>query len=261
MSAGQHFNGMFRQNSLPRVDLLAAPDRSAPVVPNAHCLFGGFWGEGFPRLAQNCWSNWAPGSHSHEIGRRRWTQPVNGSQPEVAPVVGRASLPAPSRQLHNQYAYVTVVTPRGMRYPITASTASTASTPTASSSTRSASVGALRQPLGELVHPRTMGANPQHPVSARTCNAGLPIERVDSMPGTMLPGPTAAQSWQPYRVPYPETDTLVRGGGESRKIVHDAISQTGTLVPACPEPVDFTLSASAAVEPASPDKSTDPKPH
>eukprot|EP00435_Cladocopium_sp_Y103_P013124 s2086_g3.t1 len=225
MSAGHHFHGMIRQNSLPRVDLLAAPDRMGPGAPNANQLFCGGWVEGFPRqalAAQNSWSTWAPtwAPCGHDMGRRRWTQPVHGSERQVAPVVGRASLPAQSPQFHNQHVYapyVTVVTPRALGYQVSAPQVACAG-----SAARSASVGALRPVGSELSHPggpaRPAGVShfaipgrAQNAAAVSTVSTGLLTERMDRMPGTKPPGLSASQSRQPCEGPGLNAESLTRG--------------------------------------------------
>ena len=264
MSAGHHFHGMFRQNSLPRVDLSAAPDRMGPGAPNAKQFFlGGFWAEGFPRqtlVAQNSWSTWAP--CGHDMGRRRWTQPVHGSHREVAPTVGRASLPAQSPQFHNQHyaaSYVTVATPRALGYQVSAPQVARAG-----SAARSASVGALR-PLGsELSHPGGPGrpagvshfaipGRAQNAAAVSTLSAGLLTERMDRMP---------SQSWQPCEGPRLNSESLTRGTFELHEDpAQEANSQPEAIVQNCHgEPVDSTLVVPTAAQPGSPYRPADSRP-
>ena len=263
MSAGHHFHGMFRQNSLPRVDLSAAPDRMGPAAPNAKQFFPcGFWAEGFPHqlAAPNSWSTWAP--CGHDMGRRRWTQPVHGSHREMAPVVGRASLPAQSPQFHNQHyaSYLTVATPRALGCQVSAPQVTCAG-PAA----RSASVGALR-PLGsELSHPAGPGrpAGVSHSAipgrapnvaAVSTLSAGLLTERMDRMPGTKPPGLSASQSWQPCEGPRLNSESLTRGTFELQEDpAQEANSQPEAVVRCHGEPPD-------AAQPGSPCRSADSRP-
>jgi len=234
MSACQHFHGMFRQSSLPRVDQLAAPEGLGPVMlPTAPLANGNFFKGGFgaAEVFPHQSVQWTPCDQT----RRRWTQPVMASQREASPVVGRASLP-PSfgssgssgcfeAQRQNQYACFTL-TPRGYQgyqgYQV-----STVSTPRASSG-RSASVGALRQPVGplgaKLAHgmrgsqiaaatlvqpPATLKANSQFNGAERQDIR----ERMEMQ--SAKPPPNTPQSWQPVQdlASFAASISAVQGAG------------------------------------------------
>ncbi len=218
MSACQHFHGMFRQSSLPRVDQLAAPEGLGPVMlPTAPLANGNFFfkgGFGAAEVFPHQSLQWTPCDQT----RRRWTQPVMASQREASPVVGRASLP-PSfgssgnsgcfeAQRQNQYACFTM-TPRGYQgYQV-----STVSTPRASSG-RSASVGALRQPVGPLGAKLAHGMRGSQIAAAtlvQPAPASLTLnsqfngserqdirERMEML--SAKPPPNTPQSWQPVQV-------------------------------------------------------------
>jgi hypothetical protein len=196
------------------------------------------------------------------MGRRRWTQPVHGSHREVAPTVGRASLPAQSPQFHNQHyaaSYVTVATPRALGYQVSAPQVARAG-----SAARSASVGALR-PLGsELSHPGGPGrpagvshfaipGRAQNAAAVSTLSAGFLTERMDRMP---------SQSWQPCEGPRLNSESLTRGTFELHEDpAQEANSQPEAIVQNCHgEPVDSTLVVPTAAQSGSPYRPADSRP-
>ena len=139
---GGTFPAMLRQGSLPPADRAFEAPGGNPFLYQSGLLGG----EVFPRkcFVGPSWT-WRP-CYEEVFARRRWTQPVSGSEREPA-VVGRSSLPAPSYMPGQNAFPPLVVTPRTPRD-------SQPSTPIGAP--RSASVGALQlsaRPEPSAIHP------------------------------------------------------------------------------------------------------------